>query len=187
MGLMEAREDNDTPEHESMETPAIEQNEDATGQEAPEEDVVGEESTEEEMMLAMAATDLLYADEMREQNIAMLQAGVPAISIPKLTATLIGAVDEKSNKQVPEEAIFPAAGLFLEEVIAFAGKAGIVIPPENEQDAVAVLVQELMQMYGITKEQVQEMVDDPEINKTLQGIAKGGGLLLANKDLMHQP
>ncbi|MDX8400950.1 MAG: hypothetical protein R8K20_11995 [Gallionellaceae bacterium] len=123
--------------------------------------------------VVLAAMDMLYSDKMRASSVKMLKGGKPVVTIPTLAAKLVAIVDEKSGGNMPEDIVIPAAMEILDEVREFAEKADIAYPEEEEDNAIMVMVQDLMESFGVTKEQVQEFIDQPEVNQHLQQVARG--------------
>lgn len=179
MGLLnQESNETDSKQHELAEPTDVEQSEEASGKEIVQgigEADAGEkyrdlmDVTPEADALAKAGTDLLYAEEMRDNNLEMLKAMKPFQSIAKLTVTLIKTVDIKSGGKVPEEAVVPASFLLLDEVKEFASTAGVVIEQKLEASLAGAVIHNLIEIYEVPEQEIQQIMQDPEMQALIGG------------------
>jgi len=135
----------------------------------------GETVTPEEQQnyekLVLASLKVLYSEQTHQGIVKMLQSGDPAESIANVVTTIILQLDKKSGGKIPEEIILPAAAELVDEVAQLAGKIGIQVDERVTGQAMQRMVMGLAEEYGVTPEEVQEImqaIPKEEVQKMVQ-------------------
>lgn len=102
-------------------------------------------------------------------------------------AKLIGILFQQSKGTLPIEIAFPAASIFMCEGLDFLEKAGKVeVTPELLAETTQDMTASVLQLYGITPEQMQQVIAEKQGQQTApaaspasaapQGILNAGGM-----------
>lgn len=142
----------------------------APEQEAPAqggEGSVTEAEQQEYEQVVLAATEVLHDDQTNPGIMNMLKAQQddPAAAMSDVVTTVMLQLDEQSGGQIPEDVILPASEEVLVMVAELAHAAKLFTPDQRSLNlAMQQTITKLGEHYGISPEDVQELIDqmDPE-------------------------
>jgi hypothetical protein len=109
--------------------------------------------------VVLAGMKAIY-DESAHQNIMnMLKSAEPADALAQTTITLMLELEKKSNGQIPEAVILPAATELLAELATLGGTAGLFKPEEAMiVKAMQKMVYGLAETYDVSEQEVAELM-----------------------------
>jgi hypothetical protein len=121
--------------------------------------------------VVLAGMKVLYDKSTHAGIVNMLRSGDPAEAIANVVTTVMAQLDKKSGGKIPETVILPAAAEILEDTAQLAGKIGIQVDERVTGQAMQRMVMGLAEEYGVTPEEVQEImqaIPKEEVQKMVQ-------------------
>lgn len=109
--------------------------------------------------IVLAGMKLMYSDQMEKMLRQQIDSGPPAQAAGQGAAKLLGLLMSKANGTAPYQALVPAGIVLLCEALDFMEKAGKVeVTPELVAEATQEFSSALLQMLGVTKDKLAQMM-----------------------------
>lgn len=122
--------------------------------------------------IVQAGKQVMYSDDTREMAVKEISDGTEPEVIGAAVAKLAGVLYAESKKTIPPQALMPAAALLLCEALQLIDDGGgPEITPEFLSDCALSMGSSLAQLFGVTPEKLQGLVDQQA--KPNPGIVQG--------------
>lgn len=141
-----------------------------------------EEATPEEQeafeRIEIAATEMIYNEESKNEIVAQLQASAtpPAETLGKIAMMLFSQIDEKAKGKIPEEVVLQGALKVLDLLAELAEASGAMQIDDNvRRDAVNYLLVEAKDLGYISESDV------PAIQELIEEMGQEGAMTMAQE------